>query len=171
MIVIICETISRQFYKQDVKLANSFSMNQNQASGAPLVLVIEDNEDNLVLITYILESLGCKLIVQRDGGEKTVILAKKYHPDLILLDIVLPEVSGIEILKFLIAEPLTRNVPTIAVTALVTEENRENIIRAGFNNYIIKPYLIEELEQMINSYISKEFNYSSNYMMEKDNLC
>ena len=146
-------------------------MNQNQASGAPLVLVIEDNEDNLVLITYILESLGCKLIVQRDGGEKTVILAKKYHPDLILLDIVLPEVSGIEILKFLKAEPLTRNVPTIAVTALVTEENRENIIRAGFNNYIIKPYLIEELEQMINSYISKEFNYSSNYMMEKDNLC
>ena len=171
MIVIICETISRQFYKQDVKLANSFSMNQNQASGAPLVLVIEDNEDNLVLITYILESLGCKLIVQRDGGEKTVTLAKKYHPDLILLDIVLPEVSGIEILKFLKAEPLTRNVPTIAVTALVTEENRENIIRAGFNNYIIKPYLIEELEQMINSYISKEFNYSSNYMMEKDNLC
>ena len=171
MIVIICETISRQFYKQDVKLANSFSMNQNQASGAPLVLVIEDNEDNLVLITYILESLGCKLIVQRDGGEKTVILAKKYHPDLILLDIVLPEVSGIEILKFLKAEPLTRNVPTIAVTALVTEENRENIIRAGFNNYIIKPYLIEELEKMINSYISKEFNYSSNYMMEKDNLC
>ena len=171
MIVIICETISRQFYKQDVKLANSFSMNQNQASGAPLVLVIEDNEDNLVLITYILESLGCKLIVQRDGGEKTVILAKKYHPDLILLDIVLPEVSGIEILKFLKAEPLTRNVPTIAVTALVTEENRENIIRAGFNNCIIKPYLIEELEQMINPYISKKFNYSSNYMMEKDNLC
>lgn len=170
MIVIICETISRKFYKQDVKLANSFSMNQNQASGAPLVLVVEDNEDNLVLITYILESLGCKLIVQRDGGEKTVILAKKYHPDLILLDIVLPEVSGIEILKFLKAEPLTRNVPTIAVTALVTEENRENIIRAGFNNCIIKPYLIEELEQMINPYISKKFNYSSNYMMKKDNL-
>ncbi|MEM7717500.1 MAG: response regulator [Cyanobacteria bacterium P01_A01_bin.68] len=145
-------------------------MNQNQASGVPLVLVVEDNEDNLVLITYILESLGCKLIVQRDGGEKTVILAKKYHPDLILLDIVLPEVSGIEILKLLKAEPLTRNVPTIAVTALVTEENRENIIRAGFNNCIIKPYLIEELEQMINPYISKKFNYSSNYMMEKDNL-
>ena len=171
MIVIICETISRQFYKQDVKLANSFSMNQNQASGAPLVLVIEDNEDNLVLITYILESLGCKLITCKDGGETTVILAKEHHPDLILLDIVLPKVSGIEILKFLKAEPLTRNVPTIAVTALVTEENRENIIRAGFNNYIIKPYLIEELEKMINSYISKEFNYSSNYMMEKDNLC
>ena len=170
MIVIICETISRKLDKQDVKLANRFSMNKNQTSGAPLVLVVEDNEDNLVLITYILESLGCKLIFQRDGGEKTVTLAKKYHPDLILLDIVLPEVSGIEILKFLKAEPLTRNVPTIAVTALVTEENRENIIRAGFNNYIIKPYLIEELEQMINSYISKEFNYSSNYMMEKDNL-
>ncbi|BAY86783.1 response regulator receiver domain protein [Calothrix parasitica NIES-267] len=145
-------------------------MNKVQASGAPLVLVVEDNEDNLALITYILESLGCKLIVQRDGGEKTVILAKKHHPDLILLDIVLPEVSGIEILKFLKAEPLTRDVPTIAVTALATEENRENIIRAGFNNYIVKPYLIEELEEMINPYIRKELNYSSNYLMDKDDL-
>ncbi|MEL6162858.1 MAG: response regulator [Cyanobacteria bacterium J06628_3] len=150
-------------------------MNKNQTSGAPLVLVVEDNEDNLVLISYILESLGCKLIVQRDGGKKTVILAKKHHPDLILLDIVLPEVSGIEILKFLKEEPLTRDVPTIAVTALATKENRENIIRAGFNNYIIKPYLVEELEEMINPYINKELNkklsYSYNYIVEKNNLC
>ncbi|MEO0837486.1 MAG: response regulator [Cyanobacteria bacterium J06643_5] len=150
-------------------------MNKNQTSGAPLVLVVEDNEDNLVLISYILESLGCKLIVQRDGGKKTVILAKKHHPDLILLDIVLPEVSGIEILKFLKEEPLTRDVPTIAVTALATKENRENIIRAGFNSYIIKPYLVEELEEMINPYINKELNkklsYSYNYIVEKNNLC
>lgn len=154
-----------------MKLANKFSMNKNQIKRAPLVLVVEDNEDNLVLITCILESLGCRLIAQRDGGRKTVILAKKHHPDLILLDIVLPEVSGIEILKFLKEEPLTRDVPAIAVTALATEENRENIIRAGFNNYIVKPYLVEELEEIINPYISKEFNYSSNYIMEKDNLC
>lgn len=146
-------------------------MNKNQTSGAPLVLVVEDNEDNLVLISYILESLGCKLIVQRDGGKETVILAKKYHPDLILLDIVLPEVSGIEILKFLKEEPLTRDVPTIAVTALATEENRENIIRAGFNNYIVKPYLVEELEEIINPYINQELNYSYNSTVDKNNLC
>ncbi|MDY6899306.1 MAG: response regulator [Cyanobacteriota bacterium] len=153
-----------------MKLANMFSTNTNQTPAAPLVLVVEDNEDNLVLISYILESLGCKLISQRDGGEKTVILAKEHHPDLILLDIVLPEVSGIEILKFLKEEPLTRDVPTIAVTALATEENRENIIRAGFNNYIVKPYLVEELEEMISPYISKKSIYSSNYLVDKDIL-
>lgn len=153
-----------------MKLANMFSTNTNQTPAAPLVLVVEDNEDNLVLISYILESLGCKFISQRDGGEKTVILAKEHHPDLILLDIVLPEVSGIEILKFLKEEPLTRDVPTIAVTALATEENRENIIRAGFNNYIVKPYLVEELEEMISPYISKKSIYSSNYLVDKDIL-
>jgi len=149
-----------------MKLANTFSMNKTQTSGAPLIVVVEDNEDNLVLITYILELLGCRFIVQRDGGEKTVILAKEHHPDLILLDIVLPKVSGIEILKFLREEPSTRDIPTIAMTALATEKNRENIVRAGFNNYIIKPYLVEELEEMINPYISKKSNYSSNSIVE-----
>lgn len=145
-----------------MKLADTFSMNKNRTFDAPLILVVEDNEDNLVLITYILESLGCRLITCKDGGETTLILAKEHHPDLILLDIVLPKVSGIEVLKFLREESLTCDVPVIAVTALATEANRENIIRAGFNNYIIKPYLIEELEEMINPYISKKLNSSSN---------
>lgn len=136
-------------------------MTQDQASGAPLILVVEDNEDNLVLITYILESLGCRLITCKDGGETTLILAREHHPDLILLDIVLPKVSGIEVLESLRKESLTCDVPVIAVTALATEENRENIIRAGFNNYLIKPYLIEELEEMISPYISNKLNSSS----------
>ena len=145
-------------------------MNKNQTFGAPLILVVEDNEDNLVLISYILESLGCRLITCKDGGETTVILAKEHHPDLILLDIVLPKVSGIEVLKSLREESLTCNVPVIAVTALATEANRENIIRAGFNNYIIKPYLIEELEEMISPYIKDKLNYSSDIILGQDNF-
>ena len=145
-------------------------MNKNQTFEAPLVLVVEDNEDNLVLLTYILESLGCKLITCTDGGETTVILAKEHHPDLILLDIVLPKVSGIEILKSLREESLTCNVPVIAVTALATEANRENIIRAGFNNYIIKPYLIEELEEMISPYINDKLNSSPDIVIGQDNF-
>ena len=153
-----------------MKLADTFSMNKNQTFEAPLVLVVEDNEDNLVLLTYILESLGCKLITCTDGGETTVILAKEHHPDLILLDIVLPKVSGIEILKSLREESLTCNVPVIAVTALATEANRENIIRAGFNNYIIKPYLIEELEEMISPYINDKLNSSPDIVIGQDNF-
>jgi CheY-like chemotaxis protein len=153
-----------------MKLADTFSMNKNQASGAPLILVVEDNEDNLLLITYILESLGCRLITQKYGGKTTVNLAKEHYPDLILLDIVLPKVSGIEILKYLREEPLTCDVPAIALTALATEANRENIIRAGFNNYIIKPFLIEELEEMIVPYISYKLNYSSNMTVGQNNF-
>ena len=67
-------------------------------------------------------------------------------------------------------EALTRDIPAIALTALATEENRDNIIRAGFNNYIVKPYLIEELEEMISPYLSNKSIDSSSYFMEKDNL-
>ena len=153
-----------------MKLADTFSMNKNQPVEAPLILVVDDNEDNLVLITYILESLGCRLITRKDGGETTVTLVKEHHPDLILLDIVLPKVSGIEVLKCLREDPLTFDVPVIAVTALATEANRENIIRAGFNNYIMKPYLIEELEEMISPYISNKLNYSSNITIGQDSF-
>ncbi|WP_232435755.1 response regulator [Rivularia sp. PCC 7116] len=145
-------------------------MDKNHTCEPPLVLVVEDNEDNLFLISHILESLGCRVIFQRVGSEATVILAKEHHPDLILLDIVLPDVSGIDILQLLRQEPLTCDLPAIAVTALATEQNRENIIRAGFNNYIIKPYLIEELEEMIFPYICGKLNSSSKYVVGQDKL-
>ena len=148
-----------------MKLAPMFLIDKNQNSQPPLVLVVEDNEDNLLLISYILESLGCRLITQTDG-ESAVLLAKEHHPDLILLDIVLPKVNGINILRSLREEPLTRDIPAIAVTALATKENRENIIRAGFNNYLIKPYLIEELEKMVSIYVDRKVN-SSSYALGK----
>ena len=136
-----------------MKLADTFLMDKNLTSQPPLILVVEDNEDNLLLISYILESFGCRLITQNDG-ESAVTLAKQYRPDLILLDIVLPGISGIDVLYSLRKESLTRDIPAIALTALATEENHENLIRAGFNNTIIKPYLIEELEEAVGFHLS-----------------
>ncbi|MBV6623962.1 MAG: response regulator [Rivularia sp. (in: Bacteria)] len=153
-----------------MNLANIFSMNNNHACEPPLVLVVEDNEDNLFLISYILESLGCRVIFPGVASEATVFLAKEHHPDLILLDIVLPDISGIEILQLLRQEPLICDIPAIAVTALATEQNRENIIRAGFNNYIIKPYLVEELEEMVFPYIQGKLNSSSKYSVSQEKL-
>jgi CheY-like chemotaxis protein len=147
-----------------MKLAHMFSMDKNQISEPPLILVVEDNHDHLLLISYILECLDCRVITQRDG-KTAVLVAKEYRPDLILLDIVLPEVSGIDILRCLRKEPLTCDIPAIAMTALCTNENRENMMRAGFNNYIFKPYLIEELEQMIVPYINRKVDcYSSSIL-------
>ncbi|MEA5598680.1 response regulator [Rivularia sp. UHCC 0363] len=146
-----------------MKLAYTLSMNKNQVFQPPLILVVEDNEDHLLLISYILESLDCRIITQKDG-ETTVLLAKEYCPDLILLDVVLPKISGIDILRSLRKEPLTCDIPAIAVTALATEENRENMIIAGFNDCIFKPYMIEELEQIIIPYIRKQVNFYPNHV-------
>ena len=104
----------------------------------PLILAVEDNEDNLLLINYALESLGCRLICQPDSSS-TLLVAKEYQPDLILMDILLPGLSGIEIVHYLKKEPLTKQIPVVAVTALASAEERERILMSGFDDYISKP--------------------------------
>ncbi|MBW4561062.1 MAG: response regulator [Mojavia pulchra JT2-VF2] len=114
----------------------------------PLILVVEDHDDNLLLMSYALELLGCRFICQTDSTT-TLLVAKEHQPDLILLDILLPGISGIEVVRYLKQEPLTSKIPVVAVTALATREDKERILKAGFNDYISKPYMIEELENII----------------------
>lgn len=121
---------------------------KKQNSQQPLILAVEDHDDNLVLISYALESLGCKFICQPDSTN-TMVVAKEYQPDLIMLDILLPSISGIEVVRHLKQEPLTCEIPVVAVTALASKEDKERILEAGFDAYLSKPYLIEELETVI----------------------
>lgn len=136
------------------------SDNKNYNSQPPLILAVEDNDDNLLLLSYALESLGCRLICQKDSST-TVLVAKEYQPDLILLDILLPGTSGIDVVRSLRQEPLTSHIAAIAVTALASAEDRERILMAGFNDYISKPYMIEDLEDTVRSYLSKKLNAES----------
>ncbi|MBN3884537.1 MULTISPECIES: response regulator [unclassified Nostoc] len=130
-------------------LTNSFmSDEKKQNSHQPLILAVEDHDDSLLLISYALESMGCRFICQTDCSA-TVLVAKEYQPDLILLDILLPGLSGIDVVRHLKQEPLTCTIPVVAVTALASAEDRERILKAGFNDYISKPYMIEELEAII----------------------
>ncbi|NMG19963.1 response regulator [Brasilonema bromeliae] len=145
--------------------AQLFSHQKKQNSQPPLILAVEDNEDNLLLLSYALESLGCKLIRQNDGST-TSLVAKEYQPDLILLDILLPGISGIDIVRSLKQEPLTSHIVVIAVTALASTEDRERILSAGFNDYISKPYMIEDLEALVGRYLCQELNPDLAY-----NLC
>ena len=148
-----------------MKQAQLFSHQKKQNSQPPLILAVEDNEDNLLLLSYTLESLGCKLICQNDGLT-TLLVAKEYQPDIILLDILLPGLSGMDIVRSLKQEPLTSHIVVIAVTALASTEDRERILSAGFNDYISKPYMIEDLEAVVSHYLCKELNPASAY-----NLC
>ncbi|GAA6615734.1 response regulator [Scytonema sp. NUACC26] len=144
-----------------MELAHVFMSDDKQNnSRPPLILAVEDNDDNLLLLTYALDSLGCRLICQKDSST-TVLVAKEYQPDLILLDILLPGKSGIDVVRSLKQEPLTRHIAAIAITALASAEDRERILRAGFDDYISKPYMIEDLEDMVRSYLRRKSNIGS----------
>lgn len=148
-------------------LARSLIGEENKTNyPQPLILAVEDNDDNLVLITYTLESLGCKLICQKDSSS-TVLIAKEYQPDLILMDILLPGLSGIDVVHCLKKEPLTCKIPVIAVTALASPEERERILMAGFDDYISKPYMIEDFEALICSFLGKKLNPESCFHLQQ----
>ncbi|MEC4990014.1 MAG: response regulator [Oscillatoria sp. PMC 1068.18] len=117
------------------------------------ILVVDDNEDNLLLLIFVLEQLNCSLITA-DRGQTALQLAETHQPDLILLDILLPDIDGIEVISQLRQNPKTKHIPVIAVTALATPPEREKIIAAGCDEYISKPFMIDELEAKVNYYLS-----------------
>ncbi|HEY9804659.1 MAG TPA: response regulator [Leptolyngbyaceae cyanobacterium] len=146
-------------------LTNSFISNaRKQYSQQPLVLAVEDHEDSLLLISYALESIGCRFICQKDSSA-TVLVAKEYQPDLIMLDILLPTLNGLEVVRQLKQEALTKHIPVVAVTALATRENQKAIMGAGFDEYLCKPYMIEELEAVIQKILSGNFHRNSAYQL------
>lgn len=121
---------------------------KKQSSQPPLILIVEDHDDSLLLLSYALELLGCKFICQNDS-HATLLVAKDYQPDLILLDILLPSLNGLEVVQRLKREPLTRHIPVVAVTALAGKEQKQRILSAGFDDYISKPYMLEDLEAIV----------------------
>ena len=102
------------------------------------VLIIEDNDQNLYLATFLLESSGFEVIAARDGPE-AVDLAQVSNPDVVLLDIQLPGMDGFEVLNIIRKLPKLINIPIIAVTSHAMTGDRERMLAAGCNDYIEKP--------------------------------
>lgn len=103
-----------------------------------LILVIEDNERNRRLVRDVLTFKGYA-IIEAETGEEGVRLAQERHPRLILMDIRLPGIDGVEALRRLRAHPTTRGTPVLAMTASVMTEDRQKILEAGFEGYQSKP--------------------------------
>jgi two-component system, cell cycle response regulator DivK len=103
-----------------------------------LILIVEDNEKNLKLVRDVLQVKGYETV---DAGtaEDGLKLARARKPSLILMDIQLPGMSGVDALKALRADPETAGIPVVAVTASVMQQDRQQIMRAGFNGFIEKP--------------------------------
>ncbi len=118
-----------------------------------LILAVDDNEDNLQLISELLLLMNCCFITATDG-KSAISMAQTHKPKLILLDMMLPDMSGIEVANYLKQDPQTKEILIIAVTAMARNEDRERFTKAGCEDCIIKPYIIDELEAMIRRYIS-----------------
>ena len=108
-----------------------------------LILIVEDNEKNRKLERDVLQFHGYK-IAEAETGEDGVRLAREAGPALVLMDIQLPGISGIEALRQIRADPLTRAVPIIAVTASAMTQDRQKIMAAGFDGYQSKPINVKE---------------------------
>ncbi|HEY9750705.1 MAG TPA: response regulator [Allocoleopsis sp.] len=119
----------------------------------PFILAVDDADDDLILITQALTLFGYAFITASDG-QTALQLAQAYHPDLVLLDIVLRGMSGIEVIQKLKQNPQTRRIPVIAVTILARTEDRSQILAAGCNDYLNKPYRLDDLEMMLQRYLS-----------------
>lgn len=118
----------------------------------PVILVVDDDEDNLLLLSYTLEPLGCAILTANDGAS-ALSLSLTYQPDLILLDVLMPHMDGIEVVSQLRKNWQTKTIPVIAVTALAIADDRERLLLAGFNDYISRPYLLEDIEAKVCRYL------------------
>lgn len=133
-------------------MQHSGNRNQGSASQHPLVLAVDDDEDNLLLLTYSLALFGYSSISTADG-ETALLLVRNYRPDLILLDIVLPDLSGVDVVQRLKQDLQTTMIPVIAVTGLAGAEDRDKLLQAGCSDYISKPYILENLQGIIERHL------------------
>ena len=108
-----------------------------------LILIVEDNEKNMKLVRDVLQVKGYATI-EAGTAEDGIRLATERKPDLVLMDIQLPGMNGIEALGVLRADPATAKIPVIAVTASVMQQDRKLITEAGFDAYIGKPINLKE---------------------------
>jgi CheY-like chemotaxis protein/anti-sigma regulatory factor (Ser/Thr protein kinase) len=123
------------------------------SSRSPLILLAEDNETNISSMYSYLEAKGYRIYVARDGLE-AIAFAKEYQPDLILMDIQMPVMNGLDAIKQIRLEPNFGNTPIIALTALAMESDRQKCLDSGANEYITKPVRLQVLSQKIQTFLT-----------------
>jgi two-component system cell cycle response regulator DivK len=117
----------------------------------PQILVVEDNERNMKLFRDVLHASGYRTL-EAATGERAVELVFEHRPDLVLMDIQLPDIDGVEALARLRADGRTASVPVLALTAQAMEGDRERFLAAGFDGYLSKPVNIAEFVATVKRY-------------------
>ena len=118
------------------------------------VLVVEDNELNMKLFHDLLEANGYNIVQTRNGLE-AMDLARTHRPDLILMDIQLPEVSGLDVTQWLKADEDLKAIPVIAVTAFAMKGDEERIRKGGCEAYLSKPISVTKFIETVKTYVGE----------------
>ena len=122
-----------------------------QAAGKR-ILIVEDNELNMKLFEDLLQAHGYAILSTKDGLD-ALRLAREHLPDLVLMDIQLPEISGLEVTRMMKADPELRHIPVVAVTAFAMKGDEEKIREGGCEGYIAKPISVGRFIETIENFL------------------
>ena len=137
-----------------VQVMPSSCSGQEPASQAALILLVEDNEASISTFSDYLEAKGYRILLAKDGC-KAIDLAKTHQPDLILMDIQMPGMDGLESTRQIRLEPTLITTPIIALTALAMAGDQERCLEAGANDYLTKPVKLKQLTTMIQRLLNR----------------
>ncbi len=117
------------------------------------ILYIEDNPQNMSLVVRILTKVGGYEVLQAETGQSGVDVALAEYPDLILMDINLPDIDGLEATQRIKAHPKGNDIPIVAFTAATAESERTRFVEAGCDGYMAKPASADKLLSIVNDYL------------------
>lgn len=136
---------------------------------APLVLVVDDEPAQSALLSYNIDALGYRVVTAADGEEALLLIAE-HKPDIVLLDWMLPRVSGVEVCRQIKARPETRDIPVIMVSARCDESDRIRGLETGADDYVTKPYSVNELMARLKANLRRSRPSATGEILEFEDL-
>ena len=133
---------------------NARGENVSAKQPPPRILVVDDEDDVINLVSFNLRAAGMEVLVARTGVE-AVELARREHPDLVILDLMLPELDGISVCELIRKQPESADTPVIMLTAWATDRARLVGLQAGANDYVTKPFSPRELVRRVQSLLAE----------------
>lgn len=127
-------------------------MSSKNPNGRQTILVVDDFDDTRLLLRTWLERKGYR-VVEAENGREAVTIAQSSHPDLIIMDVEMPELDGLSATRKIRALPGGERLPIVAVSAYGADQFRDNALAAGCNEYVATPFEPDELENLIRSLI------------------
>lgn len=145
------ETLNIIPTKTEINIINA-AIETEEEKYSPVILLAEDNTANIITINSYLEAKGFRLLLAKDGKE-AIDLIKFEHPDVVVMDIQMPGMGGIEAMQLIRQNPDLKDIPIIALTALAMKGDRERCLEAGANAYLSKPVRLKELAVTIQQFL------------------